>query len=543
MAFLKRNILLFSLLLSSLISFSQPPNDSCAHAPMINIVNGTGFFTGTTAGATSSPSGTWVQTIAPCDTATNLKDVFWVFNTGQFSDYEITVNTGCNGLGLHLEVWRILGISGACTNGAFQASNECVVSSSKTTSITLNSLTINTDYYIRIGAPSGIPVALNGHIMALGSSNLLDATTTGNVDTNSTGKLWHNYLGNGYHYTISPQQQHSSIRIEVQNHDFDTLASNARLEFYLGDSVNVDSLVRTVDYLTESPYYTNIHTTGAVTVRTVSDPNIQVSEYALTWHIPDYAPSLFPNITICEGEDYNGYTMSGFYVDTVKASTGCDSVSRFNLSVLPTSEDTINVNICQGSDYNGWNSTGLYLDTLTAYNGCDSLQFVYLTIDSAITPTINMINDSTLMSSIAVNYQWFFDTIPLYSDTFQTINANQSGIYSVLTTDSNGCLSADTFQFIMVNTEKIANHQSLIDIVPNPNQGSFNLLLKDLPEGKWQISIYNITGQLIQSQMQYIYESTENIPVELENIGEGMYFLRLKNKDGMIITRKFIIKN
>jgi hypothetical protein len=548
MTFLKRNILLFCLFLVSLTGFSQPPNDSCAHAPMINIVNGVGFFSGSTAGATPSPSGMWISS---CDTTPNLKDVFWTFNSGNSTNYQITINTGCSGITPHLEVFRILTVPAACTTPgtAFPANIYCPLYSSQTASITLTGLTANADYYIRVGAKSGIPIAVNGNIMALNNGNIfnagihLDSTTTENVDTNTTGRLWNNDSPavSDYYYTIAPNKSHDAIRVEIQKHDFDTLASNARIEFYLGDSLNVDSLIETVDYLTASPYYTDIHTKGAVTVRYVSSPNIQISEFQLTWHIPDYAPSLFPDITICEGEDYNGYTMSGFYVDTVKAVTGCDSIGRFHLSILPSSRDTFNVSICQGDNYNGLTNSGFYADTLTASNGCDSLQFINLVVNNIATPTISMVNDSTLTSSLAVNYQWFFNTTPSYSDTLQTISATQTGIYSVLATDINGCLAADTFHFIMVNIEKIANDQPLLDIVPNPNQGSFNLVIKDLPEGKWQLNIYSISGQLIQTETQNIYQSTGKIPVELGNVNEGIYLLKLENKERIVVTRKFIV--
>jgi gliding motility-associated-like protein len=40
------------------------------------------------------------------------------------------------------------------------------------------------------------------------------------------------------------------------------------------------------------------------------------------------------NKTICKGEFYNGYDRPGIYDDTLKTSSGCDSVITLNLSVL-----------------------------------------------------------------------------------------------------------------------------------------------------------------------------------------------------------------
>lgn len=40
-------------------------------------------------------------------------------------------------------------------------------------------------------------------------------------------------------------------------------------------------------------------------------------------------------LTICDGEAYDGYTQSGTYTDTYEASNGCDSVRQLQLTVLP----------------------------------------------------------------------------------------------------------------------------------------------------------------------------------------------------------------
>lgn len=40
-------------------------------------------------------------------------------------------------------------------------------------------------------------------------------------------------------------------------------------------------------------------------------------------------------LTICDGEEYDGYVQSGTYTDTYQASNGCDSVRQLLLTVLP----------------------------------------------------------------------------------------------------------------------------------------------------------------------------------------------------------------
>ncbi len=84
--------------------------------------------------------------------------------------------------------------------------------------------------------------------------------------------------------------------------------------------------------------------------------------------------------TICEGENYNGYTSSGTYVDTVEDVYGCDSVLITNLTVIPNVISEEEVFICEGESYLGFSTTGIYNETYISTSGCDSLFQLNLTV-------------------------------------------------------------------------------------------------------------------------------------------------------------------
>jgi hypothetical protein len=86
------------------------------------------------------------------------------------------------------------------------------------------------------------------------------------------------------------------------------------------------------------------------------------------------------DITIYEGESYEGWTESGEYERTLIASTGCDSIVATNLTVLQTIHTTETIEICEGESYEGWTVSGEYERTLTASSGADSVVTTWLTV-------------------------------------------------------------------------------------------------------------------------------------------------------------------
>jgi gliding motility-associated-like protein len=88
--------------------------------------------------------------------------------------------------------------------------------------------------------------------------------------------------------------------------------------------------------------------------------------------------------TFCSGQSYTlpwGLVVNatGVYHDTIKAAGGCDSLIRkASINFTPASTTTIDTSICFGGQYvlpsgTSVNATGIYRDTAKAIGGCDSL--------------------------------------------------------------------------------------------------------------------------------------------------------------------------
>lgn len=76
-------------------------------------------------------------------------------------------------------------------------------------------------------------------------------------------------------------------------------------------------------------------------------------------------------------------------------------------------------------------------------------------------------------------------------------------------------------------------------IYPNPSSQHNISLVADLPVSikTAQLNIVNLNGQIVKSEQLNIQGSFEAIPIQLENLNTGIYFVQLQHKQGMITTR------
>ena len=88
-----------------------------------------------------------------------------------------------------------------------------------------------------------------------------------------------------------------------------------------------------------------------------------------------------------------------------------------------------------------------------------------------------------------------------------------------------------------INTELPSNESSL-QIFPNPNNGNFNIQLKDARKGLVQISVINILGQTVYSSK---FENT-NMPVLIpcQKLSPGQYMIQVLSEEKMLIKKMIV---
>ena len=110
-----------------------------------------------------------------------------------------------------------------------------------------------------------------------------------------------------------------------------------------------------------------------------ADGNVSTS---LSAEVVIILPNIYTteSISICEGNSYEGWTITGQYERTLTSVSGADSIVTTNLTVNPISYVNEDITIYEGGNYLGWTEAGQYERTLTSLTGCDSVVTTNLTV-------------------------------------------------------------------------------------------------------------------------------------------------------------------
>lgn len=186
--------------------------------------------------------------------------------------------------------------------------------------------------------------------------------------------------------------------------------------------------------------------------------------------------------------------------DTLRNKWGCDSIVSLNLTINKSSKSVDSIVACysykwiNGITYTSDNNSDTI--TLKNRNGCDSvvrLNLKLIKLDTSVGVSGMMLTSN----EVTANYQWL-DCEESYKvlkgDTLQLFTAPASGSYAVqikkgICIDTSNCISLTALGL----QENLIFKDVLI--YPNPNIGSLTLELGDLREV--QLKVYNSVGSLV----------------------------------------------
>lgn len=81
---------------------------------------------------------------------------------------------------------------------------------------------------------------------------------------------------------------------------------------------------------------------------------------------------------------------------------------------------------------------------------------------------------------------------------------------------------------------------SSVRIYPNPAKEQTALRITSEKPGKGTMSVYDLLGNQINRTEVFIKQGTNNIPVQIENINPGIYFVELQYNNQAAIVRRFV---
>jgi PKD repeat protein len=174
------------------------------------------------------------------------------------------------------------------------------------------------------------------------------------------------------------------------------------------------------------------------------------------------------------------------------------------------------------TDANGNSDTLTLPDYITVYTN----PFV-----PVITQTGNV-----LSCSPAGSYQWQLNLVDIPGATNQLYTILQSGLYTVIIGDENGCTAQASFDAFLVGISEM-DENSFVNIFPNPSSGSFTIEFSASEDGWLEIKVVNTIGQIIFSATDKISSPSfsegvhsDKKEIDLGNIAVGIYFIEIKGE-------------
>ncbi len=276
--------------------------------------------------------------------------------------------------------------------------------------------------------------------------------------------------------------------------------------------------------------------------------------------------------TICQGESASAggqsFTTNGIHTVVLQTSKGCDSIVNLTLTVNPKPNVTATVTpleICastsatlsgggaltytwSGGLASGQTVTTPNLNTTTTYsvygvdaNGCKDTTDIIVTVNPLpATATLILRNDSLVATgSTGVQYKWYLNNAFQANTNVPNFKPTAQGSWTVVVVSSDGCSSATSGAFVITG---IRNHVSelLFDILPNPAREQFEIHLSSNKSAKYDLSIYNITGQVIAKES---FNAPQGLTVKhysTDNWDKGVYFISLISDEGTAVKNLVI---
>lgn len=297
---------------------------------------------------------------------------------------------------------------------------------------------------------------------------------------------------------------------------------------------------------------------------TIAGDTITCEGYPLSLEAPDgYTSYLWSS-----GETTRSISpaKSGVYGVSVFDANGCLVASRpVKITVNPSTEIKIGVlngkrAICNDADsvvlylnqsgivkyeWSNGESTyktvvykeGVYSVKATNSLGCFSVDEVNIFRSEPIKPSITSENN-VITSSLAKNYQWYFNGTKIDSAISKSYQATQDGLYYVEVTDTNGCYArSDDYSFAVSAEDGGFDIVKSAHVVPNPNSGEFDIVFENISYPA-NIQINNILGQGIFSGIIRAQDASP-YHLNLSDLPHGVYFVYIKSA-GKTFIEKFI---
>jgi PKD repeat protein len=141
---------------------------------------------------------------------------------------------------------------------------------------------------------------------------------------------------------------------------------------------------------------------------------------------------------------------------------------------------------------------------------------------------------------MAVNYQWFLNGTPVEGATSSSLQAFENGLYTVETTDANGCSSmSEPIELLVVSTEQAAAN-AVLAVYPVPASDQISVSLSQL-QGIPVLRVYDVGGRVVGLPLR-LSAGSNKIEIDISSWAPGTYIIQALDNNS-VYTARFVKVN
>ncbi len=256
-------------------------------------------------------------------------------------------------------------------------------------------------------------------------------------------------------------------------------------------------------------------------------------------------------------------TLPGTYSVTVSAGASCTATSNITIAnhaapsavvtpagpVTVCAGETVTLSAPAGLTYlwsNGSNTqsisptlAGNYTVTVTNANNCTAVSTPVQVnaVNPPAAPTVTFSNGTLSTTATASSYQWHLNGNAINGATSQNYTPTQNGNYTLVITDATGCSSQSTNTSVTgVGIFNVVNNMT-VTINPNPSTGMFFISTGNYT-GTFTLTVLDMAGREVMTQT--VNGQLQQYPLDLSNVGDGVYIVRLSNGNAVNHSRVIV---
>ncbi|MDR3679879.1 MAG: T9SS type A sorting domain-containing protein [Flavipsychrobacter sp.] len=166
-------------------------------------------------------------------------------------------------------------------------------------------------------------------------------------------------------------------------------------------------------------------------------------------------------------------------------------------------------------------------------NGCSSYSKpVSVTSGTIPDPSISY-EWPSFQTGLFSNYQWYYNNVPITGATSVNYAPTQSGVYTVMVTDANGCIGTSAnYYFAYSGVGNVSLTGSDVRIYPNPAN---DIVYINAPVAV-NAALYAMDSRLIQNG-----KSIKQL--DISELASGVYMITITDENNMVIKKDKLVKN